>query len=195
MDTIAAAEMGKHLNPGEQLLWAARPDESHRKMMTTQWMIGIALCFLLPVFFFVSMAVADGQYNVWGTVERIAVVVGILTFVGATMLWGARHFNKTYYGITDQRAIIVTAGFRGKVKSFDNDNINTLWLKETDPVFSDLYLWSDKSADVGHFEGFEAIRDGQMVKELVERKLLTRKTLDELNRFENLKKKVKNFFT
>ena len=191
MDTIAAAEIGKHLKPGEKLIWAERPNEPHLKMNRMHWMIGIALCLLLPVLFFVSMAVADGQYDVWGAVGRIAVVLAALAFMGATTLWGGRHSGRTYYGVTDQRAIIVETGFRGRVKSYDNDNINQLWLKETDPVFSDLFLRREGTGDGAYSEGFVAIRDGQMVKELIERYVLTQEKLDELNRFENFKKDLK----
>jgi hypothetical protein len=102
---IAAA-----LSPGEQLLWSGRPRGGLRLQSSDVYMIPLSALWAGFAFFWEYMVVTGGAplfFWVWGIPF---VAAGLYILVGRFFYDAALRAN-TYYGLTDQRAIIVSTLF------------------------------------------------------------------------------------
>ncbi|HET9604326.1 MAG TPA: hypothetical protein VFO96_08555 [Gemmatimonadales bacterium] len=126
MDYDAQRELQQELSAGERLAWSGRPRQGLRLRAADAVMIPFSLMWGGFAFFWewsVLHQGGPGFFALWGIPF---VVIGLYMIFGR-FFYDAWQRSRTYYGITDQRAIIRTA--RG-VKSLSLQNLTDLSLKE-----------------------------------------------------------------
>lgn len=122
---IISAELGSH----ERLLWTGRP--------RTGIVLRPADAFLIPfslmwggfaIFWEVSVIVMGAPFffALWGIPF---VLVGLYLIVGRFLV-DARQRAKTYYGVTDERIIIISGLYQRSIKSLPIDTLADLSLTE-----------------------------------------------------------------
>jgi|CXWK01.1.fsa_nt_gi hypothetical protein len=115
LDPNAAAVMAAHLAPGEELLWAGRPKLGFALRGSDSFFI---LCLTLLV-----MGVIWGIIAIWRQVGVASVRFSLLFLLApvtliVTRYWfDARLRGRTFYGVTNQRAIIVTYWLQQEIQS------------------------------------------------------------------------------
>ncbi len=105
---LTAGIIASHLLPGEQLLWAGRPKQGFVFRASDFWVVPFMICWsTLGVYFFISLIKQEGA-----SVELLVFELPFL-FFGGYMLFGrfwidAKARSRTYYGVTDQRGLIIS---------------------------------------------------------------------------------------
>ncbi|BBF91823.1 PH domain-containing protein [Blastochloris tepida] len=114
----AAARLFDHLEPGERLLWADRPDP---------WSVVRDRGFMVPLWLG-AIAVPLGTILALGTGGGPAYVAGLSLLVGAALIgmlafgvW--RRAGETVYGLTDRRILVLRDGAIPKLEATAADRI------------------------------------------------------------------------
>jgi hypothetical protein len=118
------------LAPGEQLLWTGRPPQG--------WMLRAVDAFLIPFGLLWSGCVVAAlvqtianRANWFGALFLVPFILVGLYFIFGRFLVDARDRQRTVYGITSERIIIVS-GLRGRrVKSLNLDTLTDITLTES----------------------------------------------------------------
>ncbi len=108
MPDEASAIIATHLHPGERLLWAERPKQGFAVRAVDFWVVPFMLCWSTGV-----------VYSTVSIIKQEGASPGLLLFIlpfillGVYMLFGrfwidARVRSRTYYGVTDQRVLIIS---------------------------------------------------------------------------------------
>jgi len=112
----------KELNSGEKLLWSGRPKQGIVFRAADAFMIPFSLLWCgFAIFWEVSVA-ASGAPHFFLLFGGFFVLIG-LYFVFGRFLWDSAQRKNTFYGITNERVIILSGLFHKQVKSL---NIKTL---------------------------------------------------------------------
>jgi hypothetical protein len=129
---MASAEqlIVKELNKQERLLWSGRPRQGLRLRPDDIYMIPFSLMWGGFAFFWefgVTTKKAPIFFELWGIPF---VLVGIYMIIGR-FFWDSYKRKSTYYGLTNQRAIIIQGGSSGNnVKAVSLKNIDEISLQE-----------------------------------------------------------------
>ena len=127
MDHATEQEMTRELSPTERLLWAGRPLNGLRFRPADVFLIPFSLLWGGFAIFWewsVFNSNAPFLFLLWGIPF---VLVGLYFIVGRFVV-DARQREKTCYGVTNERVIIVSGIFSRKVK--------TLSLRTLSPDYS-----------------------------------------------------------
>lgn len=129
---------------GERLLWSGRPAQGLRLRRTDRIMIPFTIVFLGFAVFMEIMAIHnDGDDGVlWPLVifGALFVLIGIYLTIGR-FFHDAHARQGTIYGITDQRALLVTGGGR-KLRSLKLSAIPEITMTERADGSGDVMLGS-----------------------------------------------------
>lgn len=120
----------RELAAGEQLLWSGMPAQGLRVRASDAFMIPFSLLWGGFVFFWEFTVVSQKGAPVFMTLWGIPFVL-----VGCYMIFGRFLHDRalrarTWYGLTDQRALIVTGLFGRQVKSLDLASMGDITLRE-----------------------------------------------------------------
>jgi hypothetical protein len=127
-----------YLDPGEKLLWSGQPKQGIRLQASDAIMIPFSLMWGGFAFFWEASVLGLVKLNnhnqsgpplfmaLWGIPF---VLVGLYMIVGRFFFDSATR-KKTWYGVTDQRLIILKQLFSRSVNSFDYANLTNLNLVE-----------------------------------------------------------------
>jgi hypothetical protein len=110
------AEIQRELGSGEQLLWSGRPRQGLRLNITDAFVIPFSLIWCGFAIFWEANALHGNTpliLKLWG----IPFIVVGLHLVCGRFLVDAYTRARTFYGVTNQRLIIVTGGFSRRVRS------------------------------------------------------------------------------
>ncbi len=109
------------LAPNERLLWSGRPGTGLRLRGSDIYMIPFSLLWAGFAFFWEASVLAGGIwfFALWGIPF---VLVGLYILFGRFLI-DAWQRSKSYYGVSDQRVIIISGLFSQSVKSI---NLRTL---------------------------------------------------------------------
>lgn len=122
MDIQAQREVTSELQSGERLLWIGRPRGGLRLVAADALMVPFSLLWGGFVFFWEYSVIKEGAplfMMLWGVPF---VLVGIYLIVGRFFVDAYRR-SRTYYGLTDQRILIISTALGRKVTSL---NLSTL---------------------------------------------------------------------
>jgi len=127
----------QELGPGEKLLWAGRPRQGIVLRPADAYLVFVGLFFTAFSVFWVGGVIIAGLANDGSGAGSLCVALFGVPFilVGLYMLVGrffveARQRNRTSYGVTSERVIIVSGLFARQVKSLALETITDLSLTE-----------------------------------------------------------------
>jgi hypothetical protein len=163
------------LDTGEQLLWVGEPSPGRFMRMSLPILL-VGIPFFGFALFWVVMASGMGFLAIGGDQDLTGPgVFGLFAcfplcglpflLIGLAMLtspfWMARLARKTFYAVTDRRAILWSAGWWGSVtvRSFRPGDMTELQRVEFadgsgDLIFREFYTWSPGSHNhAGHYHG------------------------------------------
>lgn len=128
--TEIAASLTRELGSGERLLWSGQPRQGTVFRASEWFMTPFALLWGGFAFFWewqVIQSDAPTFFALWGVPF---VLVGIYLILGRFMV-EARQRERTYYGVTNERVLIVSGLFGRKVKSLSLRNLSDFSLSES----------------------------------------------------------------
>ena len=129
MNVAPADELRRELVPGETLRWTGQPRQGMRFRATDIIMIPFSLLWAGFILFWEWNAVysaADWIFVLWGIPF---ILVGLYITVGR--FFADRSIRaRTYYGLTERRALIVSGLFARQVKSLDLRSLPEIGLTE-----------------------------------------------------------------
>lgn len=113
--TEAYAALTPHLHPGEHILWAGRPKQGFALRALDLWVVPFMLCWLTGA---VTTGVLElRQEGSDSLVYSIPFVLFGVWFLFSRFWFDAKLRGRTFYGLTDRRAIIVTYWLRQQIRS------------------------------------------------------------------------------
>jgi hypothetical protein len=129
MDTYTMQLVKKELESRENLLWSGRPKQGIIFRGADVFMIPFSLLWCgFAIFWEVSVANSGGSpfFLLFG---GFFVFIG-LYFVFGRFLWDSAQRKKTFYGITNERVIILSGLFQKQVKSINLKTLSDISVSE-----------------------------------------------------------------
>jgi hypothetical protein len=117
------------LAPGEKLVWAGRPRRGIRLTAADLLLVPLSLVWCGFAVFWEMTVLKQGGPDFFALFGLIFVAAGIYIVVGRFFADAIRR-SKTFYGVTTQRAIIVSGIFSRNVKSLELSSLGGLSLSE-----------------------------------------------------------------
>lgn len=176
-DLTARSEIGRYLEPGEQLLWAGRPATGIKLRSSDILMIPFSLLWCGFAIFWEYLAIQGNSpifFRLWG----IPFVAIGLYIVAGRFFHDAWRRRKTLYALTDRRALIVSGLLSQTVSSIFLSNLTDVTLSERANGEGTIHLslasagyspwehWWTTGAPVGH--NFELIPDASQVYRFIQ---------------------------
>jgi hypothetical protein len=121
--------LSRQVGPGERLLWSGRPRQGVFLRPADAYLIPFSLMWGgFAIFWEYSVLSSKGPFffEIWGIPF---VLIGLYLIVGRFFA-DARQRAKTYYGLTNQRVIIVSGLFAQAVKSLQLRTLSDVSLSE-----------------------------------------------------------------
>ena len=118
MEIDIAGPVREQLAGNEHLLWSGQPTQGIRLRSADAFIIPFSLMWGGFAFFWEWSVVrtdAPFFFKLWG----IPFVLAGLHFMFGRFFWDSHVRRSTYYGVSDQRVLIVTRGLSAKVKSLN----------------------------------------------------------------------------
>jgi hypothetical protein len=177
MVVTSEPEIAQELTGTERLLWAGQPRQGIVLRPSDVFMIPFSLLWGGFAVFWETGVILEGApwfFALWGVPF---VLVGFYIVVGR-FFWDARRRSRTFYGLTDQRAIIVSSGTSRKVKSLNLKTLSDISLTEKSdgtgtitlgPVNSLAWWWAGTNWP-GVPQGppsFEMVQDAKQVYDIL----------------------------
>ncbi len=178
MDNEATKEITKELSGSEKIIWTGKPKDGILLRGSDAFMIPFSLLWCgFAIFWEYSVVTTQAPFffKLWG----IPFVVVGLYFVFGRFFWEAKQRNKTSYGLTSERIIIISGIFSRKIKSIDLDSLGEYSLSEksdktgtitfgaTNPLFSMFGGMSWPGMSNHQPPSFEKINRAREVHELI----------------------------
>jgi hypothetical protein len=129
IDPIASGLITRELTPNERLLWAGRPQQGVLFRGADIFLVPLSLLWCGFAIFWESSVISTGApffFKLWGIPF---VLVGLYVVIGRFFV-DAKQRAKTFYGLTDNRVIIVSGLFQKKIKSLNLQTISDVSLSE-----------------------------------------------------------------
>ena len=175
-DNTAQAAVVRELQAGEHLLWSGMPRQGLRFRSGDIFMVPFSLLWGGGVF--------SGVYkNITSHKEPSASLLFVLPFVvvGIHLLVGrffvdAYQRSRTYYGVTNQRVLILSGIWTREVKALSLPNLNEISLTERsdgsgDIVFGSMnpmYAMGRSGMNKNAVPAFELIEDVRQIYNLIQ---------------------------
>jgi hypothetical protein len=166
------------LSPNERLLWSGQPRQGFLLRAADAYLIPFSLLWGGFAIFWESSVILGGApffFMIWGIPF---VLVGLHMIIGRFFV-DAKQRRKTYYGVTNERVIIVSGLFSRKVKSLNLRTLTDVSLDEksdrsgtiTFGAASPLSWWSGGTSFPGWgpqaTPSFELIPEAKKVYEII----------------------------
>jgi hypothetical protein len=122
-------ELRPQLGPGEKLLWSGQPRRGLRLRATDALLIPFSLMWCGFAVFWELSVIKEGApfwFRLWG----IPFVLMGLYLIAGRFFVDAWQRGRTYYGLTSERILLVSAGFQREVKSLPLRNLPEVTLRE-----------------------------------------------------------------
>lgn len=129
IDTTSSGIITKELGANEKLLWTGRPKQGIILRGSDALLIPFSLLWCGFAIFWESSVIntnAPFFFRLWG----IPFVLIGLYIVAGRFFVDANQRSKTYYGLTDDRVIIVSGLFQKKIKTLNLQTISDISLTE-----------------------------------------------------------------
>jgi hypothetical protein len=165
------------LGHDEHLIWSGQPRLGVRFGPGDLVMVPFSLMWGGFAIFWEWMALrstAPWFFKLWGVPF---VLVGLYLIVGR-FFWDAYQRRRTYYGVTDQRVLIVNQGRRSKVKSLGLATLGEITLSTSNDGTGSLQFGSSPSGSMSWWAGagwpgvqagptFESIPGAKRVEDMI----------------------------
>jgi hypothetical protein len=122
-------EIQQQLGPGERLLWSGQPMRGIRFRSSDALMIPFSLLWCGFAIFWETSVINSGApffFRLWGVPF---VLVGLYVVFGRFFV-DAQSRKRTYYGVTNERVIILTGFFSRQTKSLQLRTLSDITLAE-----------------------------------------------------------------
>jgi len=130
MTNPAEQAVERELGGGERLLWSGMPRQGFQIRASDIFMIPFSLMWGGFAFFWEYSVLVSNRapffFTLWGAPF---VLVGIYMIVGRFFVDSYQR-SQTYYGLTDERALILSGLLTREVKSLSLQNLNEISLNE-----------------------------------------------------------------
>ena len=124
-----ASEIERELSSGERLLWSGQPQRGIRLRSSDAFLIPFSLLWCGFAIFWEASVITKGApffFRLWGVPF---VLVGLYLVVGRFIV-DARTRERTFYGVTSERIIIVSGLFSRQTKSLQLRTLSDISLAE-----------------------------------------------------------------
>lgn len=168
--------LDSQLSPGERLLWSGQPRQGIFLRASDALVIPFSLLWCgFAVFWQWSVLSADAPFffKLWGIPF---VLVGLYMVVGRFFV-ESKQRTKTYYGVTNERVIIVSGIFNKQVKSLNLKTLSDISLIEKSDRSGTITLGSDVDPQGQNFQfsgrsqpappSFDSIQNAKNVYEII----------------------------
>jgi hypothetical protein len=122
-------QIKSELSSKERLLWTGRPTLGVKLRAADVFLIPFSLVWGGFAIFWESMVVVQGAPFFFALFGIPFVLIGLYLMFGRFWV-DARQRAKTYYGLTNERVIIVSGQFRRSIKSVNIDTLTDVSLTE-----------------------------------------------------------------
>jgi hypothetical protein len=167
------------LDPGERLLWTGRPRQGIILRVSDIFVIPFSLVWSGIVFMAVTSSIAKKDFGLGLLFFVPFVIAGVYITVGR-FVYDILNRRGTYYGVTENRIVIVEGIFGRSITSLDLKSLPAVTLKEKrngkgtvlfsgDPNQAGTPSWLRGRGErkEGRFVGFESIPDAKKVFDIV----------------------------
>jgi hypothetical protein len=181
-DAEIQAQFRPDLFPGERLLWAGRPRGGIILRSSDILLIPFSLFWCGFAIFWESMALTSGAPLDFALFGVPFILIGLYVTIGR-FVHDAAIRARLFYGVTDQRVLILRAGLAGRRHSLDLANLPMLELEERpdgrgtirfdDPDMASSFFargqWHLWVPSLGGSRRFEGIAEARRVYDLIYR--------------------------
>jgi len=141
-DNTAQAAVVRELQAGEHLLWSGMPRQGLRFRSGDIFMVPFSLLWGGGAFFGVYKSATSDHPSSLSTIWGIPfVLVGIYLIIGRFFI-DAYQRSRTYYGVTNQRVLILSGIWTREVKTVSLQNLNEIALTERSDGSGDILFGS-----------------------------------------------------
>lgn len=130
MDDNSANTIHSHLTSGERLLWNGRPIQGIVFRPSDVFMIPFSLMWGGFAFFWEYSVISAGNAPFFFVLWGLPFMAAGLHFIVGRFLIEAKQRANTFYGVTNQRIIIVSGLLSKKIKSLNLRTLSDLSLDE-----------------------------------------------------------------
>jgi|SRR5208337_235727 len=142
MDNSAEAALVKELGHGERLLWSGRPRQGIFFRPSDIFVVPFSLFWGGFAFFWEYTAVTSNKSQFLFPLFGIPfVLIGIYIIAGRFFVDSYQR-SRTYYGVTDQRALILSGIMARQLKAISLQNLNEISLTERSDGSGDISFGS-----------------------------------------------------
>ncbi len=167
MDNTAQAAVIRELQAGEHLLWSGIPRQGLRFRSGDIFMVPFSLFWGGFAFFWEYNVVNNNKapffFMLWGVPF---VLIGIYLIVGRFFADNYQR-SRTYYGVTDQRVLILSGIWTREVKTISLQNLNEISLTERSDSSGDILFGPRMHKKM--VPTFELIDNVRQVYDLIQR--------------------------
>lgn len=168
----------RELDPGERLLWAGSPKQGIVFRASDLFMIPFSLLWGGFAIFWEVMVLqipkSSGADSIIFPIFGIPFVLFGLYLIFGRFIYDSKLREKTFYGLTDQRAVIISGMFRKGVKSLNLKTMTDVSLTESaggygtiifrqENQFTSMFAWGSFPGLGSTTPKFELIRDAKQV--------------------------------
>ena len=130
MNSNALIVIQKHLEPREKILWSGQPKQGVMVRGSDAFLIPFSLLWGGFAFFWEYSVLTKGAPPFFVLFGIPFVVIGVYLIVGRFYV-EAKQREKTFYGVTSERVVIVSGFFQQKIKSLALRTLSDVSLTES----------------------------------------------------------------
>jgi hypothetical protein len=169
IDPDAESQIEEELKDGEQLLWAGRPRQGIVFQASDFFVIPFSLLWGGFAILWQTMAILLGAPLLFVLFGTPFVLIGLYMIVGR-FWFDAKRRSQTWYGVTNERVIILCNFWRRSLKSLDLATLSDVSLAETSHGSGTISFGPSKpgDAEVQHtFPALESIAEARSVFNII----------------------------
>jgi hypothetical protein len=130
MNQLASNEIQKHLEPREKVLWSGQPRQGVMLRGSDTFLIPFSLLWGGFAVFWEYSVLTQGAPSFFALFGIPFVVIGIYFIVGRFYV-EAKQREKTFYGVTSDRVLIISGLLQQKVKSLTLRTLSDISVTES----------------------------------------------------------------
>ncbi len=140
MDQEAQEQISRYINPTERILWTGRPKTGIVFRTSEIFITVFALLWLTVITWLLYLAFVYGDIRAILSFSPFAAMTLYLLF--GRHIHDAWRRSRTFYGLTDQRVIIISGWFRSTMSSIPLRSLRCLKLREKSNGSGSIYFGS-----------------------------------------------------
>ena len=118
--------IGKELDPGERLIWYGKPADGIRFRSSEIFLVPFSVMWGGFAIFWEYSVLSSGHAPIFFVLWGIPFVCMGLYLIVGRFIYDAYSRTHTFYGVTNERVIIISDGLSRKVKTLDLKNLSEI---------------------------------------------------------------------